>query len=233
MNEHNPFAAPGADEAGAIDDGALGNLVSKVELEKFGAPTARFELYDEALVVTRLDDKKKRKAVIPRQELCRQVRFSGGLFVPRTIYVGSRPNMIVVCPSALEQIQIIEMVGPLHRGFVQTALKRPLGINVLIAAFLIVAGLPQGELPLNPTPVLLGTLLLVVAIVPRIRPHRFLFIVEALWFSGLAAAITKNVIAGEETPWLLILSIVCMSFAVGRVKQYALYGPPHESRASG
>ena len=226
MNENNPFAAPDADEAEAIDDGSMGALLETIELQKFDEPTARFELYEHALVVTRLDDKKKRRAVIPRQELSRKIRFSAGLFVPRTIYVGRRPNMVVVCPTAEEQERIIELVGPLHSGFVQTALQRPLGINTLIAAFLIIAGLPQGELAFNPTPVLLGTLLLVVAVVPRIKPHRFLFIIEALWFSGLAAAITKNVTAGDETPWLLILSLICMSFAVGRVKQYALYAPP-------
>jgi hypothetical protein len=229
VKERNPYAPPRTHDPSGPGERPLGSPLELVEIKNGRSTAGRFELFEEFLVVTQFREKEDRRAMIPREELHEQLRFTGGLVVRRMIFSGKRPNLVSIMCTATEQRQVVDMVGPLHAGFVRTALRRPLVMNVLIAVFFIMAGGPVGGAPVDPMPIILGLLLLFVTIAPRVMPHRVLFAVEALWLTGLAAAITKGVTAGDESPWLLLLSLICLSFAVGRVKQFALYAPQDES----
>jgi hypothetical protein len=106
-------------------------------------------------------------------------------------------------------------IGPLTKEDLKIALKEqlrwtlPIGVLYVFSSMPI-AGNPSAGLPPVPLDLLgmiLGSLLVLTAMMAKVVPHRAYFLIDSLWFLVMAGYNIANVIQGGSLWWLLLVGL--------------------------
>lgn len=131
--------------------------------------------------------------------------------------------------AALRALQ--EWLGP--AVLLKVALRARLGAAVPIGALWMLTSVPLGcerALGDKPMPVdwfglVMGIMLFVFGFAAQARPHRVFFLLDSIWFVGLAAQVTVRVVTRTDSPWWLIIAFWCLGLVLAGVQSFRRFAP--------
>jgi hypothetical protein len=148
----------------------------------------------------------------------------GGLILPPFLVVtfGKKPMTFRLSPDVFADVRA--WIGPPTPADLKISLKRRFAW-VLPAGFLfVVTALPIGNLPLEPVSLGLGLALIVTGTLAKLSPHRILFILDTLWFAGLAAN-SVRLLVEDWSWWHLVLLFVQLKLVESGWREYHRFAP--------
>jgi hypothetical protein len=162
---------------------------------------------------------------VDRAKLPEQVQMTdGGWLLPPLLFVtlGKKRLGFRLSPELYADIR--SWIGPPTPADLKIALKRRFAW-VLPAGFLfMLTALPVGNLPLEPVSLGLGLALIVTGMFAKLAPHRILFVLDTLWFSGLAAD-SVRLLVEDWSWWRLVLLFLQLKLVESGWREYRRFAP--------
>lgn len=161
---------------------------------------------------------------VPRPEIPHKVEILHGL-VFRRVLVIKKGKPFQLKPDAFAALQA--WMGPPTREDLKVALRRRMGWTLPIGAIFVLGSLPiEGPSPQPFVPVTagLGASLILLSVVSRLAPNRVFFLLDSIWFVGLAAETVRQVVVGESGPVWLALVAFQLAAAGSGLRQYRRFG---------
>jgi hypothetical protein len=177
-------------------------------------------LFPEGLRGERQDD--GASVHVLRPKLPDVVQVHDGLLLKRTLVVKKpRRTTLQLDPDGFRRLSRW-IGGP---TLLRMALKRRLSWTIPIGILFVVISVPlPGDLeagieavPFNPVSAVLGTALIVQGVASRLWPRPVFFLLDALWFCGLAADTVYRVTQGQRPYWLVFV-VLQVGLAVGGLR---------------
>ena len=122
-------------------------------------------------------------------------------------------------PEVFAKVQA--WLGPLTIEDLKVSLKCRIRWMLSIGAIFVFLSLPIDNQPFAPMSFGLGLALFLTGAIAKIRPHRFVFAVESLWFCLLAGNSIFAIVAWNAFgPWRLFVLCVELSLAVQAILDF-------------
>lgn len=129
--------------------------------------------------------------------------------------------------------QLLRWLGPPSKARLAAEIRRRTRALIPIAFLFVLTALPcPGEasgganaVPLDIMGMTLGLGLILIFIIGRFKPHRLVFLLDALWWMGLATDNFHSVSNGQLGGFGLALAVVALVFSFSALKLFALYKP--------
>lgn len=190
-------------------------------VEPGGKPRWTLQLFAEGLRGERQEGDAASFHIV-RDHLPESIQLLDGLLVKRTLVVKKpRKTTLQLEPGPFRTLS--RWIG--QPTLLRLALKQRLSWTLPIGVLFVLGSLPlpgDPEAGLDPTPfhpvwAILGALLIVQGFVARRWPRPVLFLLDSLWFVGLAAATAYGVWQGDSPYWLVVV-LLQLGLAVGGVR---------------
>ena len=145
-----------------------------------------------------------------RAKLLDAIQIVDGLLVKRTLVVRKpRRTTLQFGPPAFRRLS--RWIG--EPTLLRLALKQRLSWTIPIGILFVLGSVPlPGDpeagveaIPFNPVSAALGTFLIVQGLASKRLPRPVFFLLDALWFLGLAADTVYRVWAGQSPYWLVLV----------------------------
>ena len=115
-------------------------------------------------------------------------------------------------------------IGPPTPEDLRLALKRRFAWVMPLGGLFVLMSLPMGDLPFHLVTCVEGMVLIFIALVSRLSPHRVFFLLDSTWFLVLAVTTAATALQDASYWWGLFV-VFQVSAAIQGIREYARFAP--------
>jgi hypothetical protein len=170
---------------------------------------------------------------LSRAALDDSITILDGLIIRRMISFPKEEGKPVFRLSKAHFEQLLRWLGPPSKARLTAEIRRRTRALVPIALLFVLTSLPcPGDasssiqaIPFDLSAMILGLGLIVIFGVGRLYPHRVIFLLDAIWWIGLATDNFHGISTGKLGGFGLALAVVALIFSFSALKLFAHYKP--------
>jgi hypothetical protein len=233
-NETNPYAPP-------AQYTTVGTEISEEELASLGEPRAQLRVqetrkhaqwnlrvYEEDLVFFPGEHVKGGVHRISRAMAPEWITYPDGLLLKGHLLMLKAPKLGFRIEPADRPV-ITGWIDQSRDAFLASDLRRRVRLVLPIAILFVLTSFrcspdPITGLPIELLPLALGLGLAVIYLLARFYPRPWVFLLDALWWAGLAAETSRFLWSDEETTtWSVVFAVIALLFMVGAARKFRRY----------